>query len=86
MASDADYTAFLEKANQDTGAAQASAQSSTERYKTKRVDTEVPEALMQIQEYYISDADEEFEPVALGFEGGDVGVGEFDIPSSRWNL
>lgn len=82
MASDADYAAFLEKANQDTGAAQASAQSSTERYKTKRVDTEVPEALMQVQEYYISDADEEFEPVALGFEGGDVTIGKILLPYS----
>lgn len=67
MSSDADYAAFLDKANQDTGGS-ASAQSA-QKVGTKAVDTVVPKALESIEAYYISDADEPFEPVALKFEG-----------------
>lgn len=66
MASDEDYAAFLDKANQDTGTT-ASAQSKS--FKTKAVDTEVPHVLQQVEEYYISDADEPFEPVSLKWDG-----------------
>lgn len=66
MASDEDYAAFLDKANQDTGAP-ASAQSKS--FKTKAVDSEVPPVLQSVEEYYISDADEPFEPVSLKWEG-----------------
>ncbi|OJD35899.1 uncharacterized protein BKCO1_140002 [Diplodia corticola] len=62
MASDEDYAAFLDKANQDTGSV-PSAQSKS--IKTKAVDSEVPQVLLQVEEYYISDADEPFEPVSL---------------------
>ncbi|KAK7546301.1 hypothetical protein IWX49DRAFT_115311 [Phyllosticta citricarpa] len=63
MASDQDYAAFLDKANQDAGASAATAGQS--RIGTKAVDTEVPAALRQVDEYLISDADEPFEPVSL---------------------
>ncbi|KAK8247434.1 hypothetical protein HDK77DRAFT_508846 [Phyllosticta capitalensis] len=63
MASDADYAAFLDKANQDTGASAATAAQS--RIGTKAVDTEVPASLRQVDEYLMSDADEPFEPVSL---------------------
>ncbi|MCJ1362933.1 hypothetical protein MMC16_002039 [Acarospora aff. strigata] len=67
MASDEDYASFLEQANQDTVAANSSSQSGTAV--TKAVDAEVPEALQQVQAYYVSDADEPFEPVSLKWEG-----------------
>ncbi|KAK7533766.1 uncharacterized protein J3D65DRAFT_646934 [Phyllosticta citribraziliensis] len=61
MASDQDYAAFLDKANQDAGASAATAGQS--RIGTKAVDTDVPAALRQVDEYLISDADEPFEPL-----------------------
>lgn len=67
MASDEDYTAFLEKANQDTGASKLSSASGTAA--TKAVDTEVPEGLKKVEAYYVSDADEPFEPVSLKWKG-----------------
>ena len=67
MASDDDYVAFLEKANQDTGASSLSAQSKP--ISTRSVDAEVPQILQQVDEYYISDADEPFEPVSLKWDG-----------------
>jgi len=66
MSSDADYAAFLDQANQDTGSTSAQ---TTKKVGTKSVNTTVPKALESIEEYYISDADEPFEPVALKFEG-----------------
>ncbi|EOD50202.1 hypothetical protein GTA08_BOTSDO00334 [Neofusicoccum parvum] len=66
MASDEDYAAFLDKANQDTGAP-ASAKSKS--FTTKAVDSAVPQVLQQIEEYYVSDADEPFEPVSLKWDG-----------------
>lgn len=67
MASDEDYASFLEKANQHTVSKRASTQSKT--VKTKAVDTEIPPLLLDIEEYYTSDADEPFEPVSLRWEG-----------------
>lgn len=68
MSSDADYAAFLDKANQDT-APVGQKDTSKKGYGTKSVDTAVPQALEQVQEYYTSDADEPFEPVSLKFSG-----------------
>jgi len=68
MSSDADYASFLDKANQDTGSKNASTQSK-KAVGTKSVNTAVPKALEQVQEYYTSDADEPFEPVSLAYEG-----------------
>ncbi|KAF2005300.1 hypothetical protein P154DRAFT_542924 [Amniculicola lignicola CBS 123094] len=67
MSSDADYAAFLDKANQSTGGDEVTAQS--KKFGTKSVNTEVPEALKSVEEYYVSDADEPFEGVALEFGG-----------------
>ncbi|KAF1935951.1 hypothetical protein EJ02DRAFT_448321 [Clathrospora elynae] len=69
MSSDADYASFLDKANQETGSVEASSKKS---YGTTSVNTEVPKALEQVEEYYTSDADEPFEPVALKFEKGSL--------------
>ncbi len=74
MASDEDYAAFLDKANQDTGAIKASTQSGTAV--TQVVNTDVPEALQKVEAYYVSDADEPFEPVSLQWKGK-------DLPSER---
>jgi len=77
MSSDADYASFLDKANQDTGAAQQqSTESGKKSYGTKSVDTAVPPALEQVEEYYVSDADEPFEPVALKYSGKDISAGK----------
>jgi len=72
MSSDADYAAFLDKANQDTGSAETKDASQKKSYGTKSVNTAVPKVLEQVEEYYISDSDEPFEPVALEFEGASV--------------
>jgi hypothetical protein len=74
MSSDTDYASFLDKANQGTGAAEQQT-SAKKSYGTKSVDTAVPKALEQVEEYYISDADEPFEPVALRYDGSSVSAG-----------
>ncbi|KAF1358954.1 hypothetical protein EJ07DRAFT_122079 [Lizonia empirigonia] len=71
MSSDADYAAFLDKANQDTAPAEQQ-DVSKKGYSTKSVNTAVPKALESIEEYYVSDADEPFEPVALEFSGDKI--------------
>jgi len=78
MSSDADYASFLDKANQDTGSAQQQSGSSKKSYGTKSVDTAVPQALEKVEEYYVSDADEPFEPVALKYSGSSISAGTID--------
>ncbi|KAF2256985.1 hypothetical protein BU26DRAFT_446161 [Trematosphaeria pertusa] len=68
--SDADYAAFLDKANQDTSGGEATTQS--KKVGTKSVNTQVPSALQSVEEYYTSDADEPFEPVALSYSGDGI--------------
>ena len=65
--SDDAYSSFLDKANQDTGASKASTQ--TKSASTRAVDTEVPAALQGVEQYYVSEADEPFEPVSLKWGG-----------------
>ena len=72
-----EYEAFLEKANQDSGAASASAKNgergdfsssannSKQEGKMTVNSAAVPPVLEEVQEYYISDADEPFVPVSL---------------------
>jgi len=72
MSSDADYAVFLDKANQDIGSAETRDASKKQGHGTKSVNTAVPKVLEQVEEYYVSDADEPFEPVALSFEGSSV--------------
>lgn len=71
MSSDAEYAAFLDKANQDVAPAEQQ-DLSKKGYGTKSVNTTVPKALESVEEYYVSDADEPFEPVALEFDGSSV--------------
>lgn len=75
MSSDADYAAFLDKANQDTGSGDVK-EASQKSYGTKSVNTAVPSGLKEVKEYYISESDEPFEPVALEFEGSSVSSGK----------
>lgn len=71
MASDEDYMAFLDKANQDPNEGISGAQGVKDQGKVelKAVDggVEVPAALVKATEdaFYVSDADEPFVPVAL---------------------
>ena len=65
--SDDAYSSFLDKANQDTGASKVFTQS--ESASIKVVDTEVPATLQQVEQYYVSEADEPFEPVSLKWGG-----------------
>lgn len=77
MSSDEAYGSFLEQANQDTGASKES--ETTNRVRTKNVDTEVPAQLQNIQEYYTSEIDEPFEPVSFKWNGS-------ELPSESENL
>jgi len=72
MSSDADYAAFLDKANQDTGT--ASTQSKSKSVGIKAVNTDVPKSLSEIDEYLTSDSDEPFEPVSLKYTGDELPV------------
>jgi hypothetical protein len=64
--SDEDYEAFLNKANQDVGGATAQSKKSVG---IKAVDTEIPQGLEKVNEVFVSDADEPFEPVSLKYSG-----------------
>ncbi|KAF4631931.1 hypothetical protein G7Y89_g6197 [Cudoniella acicularis] len=72
MASDEDYAAFLEKANQDPNEGVAKNQSKG-KVELKAVDSgvEIPAVLKKATEdaFYISDADEPFVPVCLKHSG-----------------
>jgi len=68
--SDADYEAFLNKANQDSSGGEATTQSKS--YGTRSINTDVPKALQSVDEVYVSDADEPFEPVALSYDGDSI--------------
>lgn len=67
MASDEAYSNFLDKANQDTGGA-TTQQSKSKKLGTKSVNSKVPKDLEGIEEYYVSEADEPFEPVSLKWD------------------
>lgn len=86
MASDEDYAAFLDKANEDPNKGVAKAQSSG-KIQLKAVDdgVKVPAALKEVTKdaFYVSDADEPFEPVCLKHSGKtlpDEGSLRFPIP------
>ena len=71
MSSDDAYSSFLDQANQNSGVSKASAKSSSAP-PTKAVDTDVPASLSKIEQYYVSDADEPFEPVSLKWSGNNM--------------
>jgi len=79
MATDEDYAAFLEKANQPTSSSVATSAKTSKGFTGKSVDTReaVPEVLRGVESVYVSEADEEFVPVSLGWrgEGGEIDVG-----------
>ena len=79
MASDAEYGSFLDQANQDTGGGQT-ASTASKKVNLKTIDSAVPAPLKKIDAYYVSDADEPFEPVSLKWDGGDD-VGKLDESS-----
>ena len=72
MASDEDYASFLDKANEDPNKGVAKTQSSG-KIQLKAIDhgLKVPAALKEAtsEAFYVSDADEPFEPVVLKFGG-----------------
>lgn len=78
MASDEDYMAFLDKANQDPNEGYAKPASSTsaggkKAFKARDEGAEVPAAIKEItggkkELFYTSDADEPFEAVVLGWD------------------
>ncbi|KAJ4209396.1 hypothetical protein NW767_001302 [Fusarium falciforme] len=70
MSNDDDYMAFLNKANQDTGA-DATTQQKSSVFKAKDTDSEVPKEIRNVckSAVYVSDADEPFEEVSLKWEG-----------------
>ncbi|KAL1303830.1 hypothetical protein AAFC00_000288 [Neodothiora populina] len=76
MSSDDAYASFLEKANQDTSSSTTQqAKKDTGFAQTKSVDTDVPAQLKSVtgessELFYMSETDEPFEAVALGFEKG----------------
>jgi len=69
MATDEDYMAFLDKANEDpsAGTSKASAKSKKHEFKTTDDDVDVPSVLVKATKdaWYVSDADEPFVVVAL---------------------
>ncbi|KAJ5666728.1 hypothetical protein N7462_011137 [Penicillium macrosclerotiorum] len=75
MASDNDYMSFLNKANADLDAGRTPQQgASTTKTETVHASVQIPASLQSVDAYYISDADEPFEPVALRWEGASRGI------------
>ncbi|KAF4123819.1 Conserved hypothetical, protein [Geosmithia morbida] len=74
MASDKDYMAFLDKANNDSIQAQPKTSSSSRgQFKTVDAGTQVPAEIQSVcrDTFYVSDADEPFEGVSLRWKGDD---------------
>lgn len=74
MSSDQDYMSFLDKANQGTGSDnQATTQSKTQ-FKTTDSGSQAPAEIKSAckDAFYVSDADEPFEPVSLKYDGSDL--------------
>lgn len=74
MASDADYMAFLGKANADLKAGQGPQQGDS-TIKTQAVDSSLslPASLKNVDAYYVSESDEPFEPVLLRWKDASQG-------------
>ncbi|KAH8811836.1 hypothetical protein F5884DRAFT_750184 [Xylogone sp. PMI_703] len=77
MASDEDYAAFLEKANQDPNEGIANTSGSNKlEFKAVSTGVKVPDVLSKATQdaFYISDSDEEFVPVCLKLPKGKKGL------------
>jgi hypothetical protein len=72
MSSDQDYEAFLNKANQDSTEAKASSQSKSKSVGIQAVNTTVPKSLEKVDEMFVSDSDEPFEPISLKYDGKEM--------------
>ncbi len=87
MASDEDYMGFLDKANKDPSEGHAKVQGRKAEFKTTDHGVKVPEPLLKATQdaFYVSDADEPFVPVALGWDESGKGLpdeGTFVLSSS----
>ena len=77
--SDDNYLSFLDKANADRDAGQQpqpqtqSQSQSQSQTRTLDADAQIPASLTSVDAYYISDADEPFEPVVLKRDGAAEG-------------
>jgi hypothetical protein len=76
MASDAEYMAFLDKANRDADAGRAEAKSqggNQTKFKATDSGSSVPKEIRDAckNEVYVSDADEPFEEVSLKWDKGE---------------
>ena len=89
MASDEDYSAFLDKANEDPNKGIAKTQSSRGKVQLKAVDqgADVPAVLKKVTKdaFYVSDADEPFEPVCLKLAKG-KGLPDEGTCSKVWSV
>lgn len=76
MSSDDAYMSFLDKANADLNAGRSQQQGASDTVRTETVDasTTIPAPLQSVDAYYVSDADEPFEPVALLWKGASKGL------------
>lgn len=79
MASDDDYMAFLNKANQDPSegyAKKPTTAAAEQGFKTTDAGVEVPAMLLKVagDSFYVSDADEPFVPVSLSWNEGGKGL------------
>ncbi|KAF9877668.1 hypothetical protein CkaCkLH20_04803 [Colletotrichum karsti] len=75
--SDADYAAFLDKANQDPNEGYAKPASKGNEFKAQDEGAELPKAIQDVlkqDKVYISDADEPFVGVALNWNEGGNGL------------
>ncbi|KAK4043548.1 hypothetical protein C8A01DRAFT_12884 [Parachaetomium inaequale] len=81
--SEQDYMAFLDKANEDpskgvASAAKTQGQGVKKKFRTTQEGVEVPEAIRRVcgkgDAFYVSEADEPFEAVALGWDEAGRGL------------
>ncbi|KAI2632085.1 hypothetical protein GGR54DRAFT_17635 [Hypoxylon sp. NC1633] len=81
MASDEDYMAFLDKANQDPSEGYAKPQSvGKQEFKATDDGARIPAAIQEATKdsFYVSDADEPFVPVYLAWDEGGKGLPDED--------
>ena len=73
MSTDADYAAFLDKANQDVSSGPAKTQSMSKSLGIKGANVNsaaVPKRLEEVDVFLVSESDEPFEPLSLEYDGG----------------
>lgn len=80
MASDEDYMAFLDKANEDPSKGTAKSESKGNDFKATDDGAQIPAAIAEATKdaFYTSDADEPFLPVCLSWDEGGKGLPDED--------